>query len=115
MNLVNHYGEIDCVSGIGIGGLRRVAKYAHFHASARSPVRRDFIVALIAALGSDNVADRCDLAAGRNEVERGARVVGSKVELGQVTRSVDPDGVRPRAIETGWRPRAENISVLSLR
>ena len=81
VDLVDHHRQVDRVPGIGIGGLWRVAKHAHFHAAPRPAVRRDLVVAFVAALRSDHIANRCNLPAAGNEIEGRADVVRPELEL----------------------------------
>ena len=43
-----------------------------------------------------------------------AHIVGAEFKLLQIPRSVDPDRVGRRAVESGWSLRAEHISILPL-
>ena len=114
MNLVNHDGKIDRVPCIRIGGLGGVAKHAHFYATPRPAMSRNLVMALIAALRANDVADCCGLPAGGDEIECLAGVVRPEIELLQIARSIDPDGVGCGTIVAGRSFGPKDISILAV-
>jgi hypothetical protein len=70
-------------------------------------------MACVATRGLDQFVNSDHRRAARNEVERRAGVVRAQIEFGQVSRSVDADGVRGSGIESGGRFGLEDILILS--
>ena len=69
------------------------------------------IVAAVAARRPDDVASGRHRRSVRNEIEGRGGIVGAQVEQRQVPRTVNPDRVRGRRVETGRRFRRERVLV----
>jgi hypothetical protein len=88
VDLVDHDLEVHGVAGVGLGGLRGVAHDAAFHGAARPAVESKPVVALVAALGADDIAGS-GFGTGGDPGESVVVVVGAEVEFGEIAISVD--------------------------
>jgi len=105
--------RIHGVSRVRIDVLRLVAQDAHIHPAPRSAVSRQLVVAGIAAGGLDDVVNLGHFRAVGHEVVRRARIVGSQVVSGQVSRTINADGMGRGRVETGGRRGPEYVLVLA--
>ncbi len=113
MDLVKEHLGVQSQAGIRVGVLRLVAQHAHVHAAPRSAVRRQLIVAGVAARRLDDVVNVSDFRAVGNKIIRGARIVGGQVIRGQTARSINANGMRRRRIEAGRRGGMKDILILT--
>ncbi len=99
-------------AGVRIAVLRRMAEHAHIHAAPRSAVRRQLVVAGVAAGRADDVVDVRHRRAIGDEIVRSAGVIDSKAVGRQVSRSINADGMRGRCVEAGGRRSVERVLIL---
>ena len=114
VNFVDHHGHVDGVARIGISGLRGVADDAEFNFPARSAVRAQRIMALVASRGLRDVANIHHRAAGRHKVEDFIGVLIAELELVQISRRISANGMRRGSIITLRSGRAESVPVFAL-
>ena len=111
MDLVNQNRKVQRIARVGIDGLRRVAQYAHLHATPGSPMERELIMTAIAAGRLHHVSRHRNRRAVRPEVVRSRCVAGTQSKLCQVPRAVGSNRVGRVDVKSAGRLRCKRIFV----
>src|SRR5262249_37453794 len=88
-----------------------MTQHAHLDAAPGTAMRRELIVALVAALGGDDIAHERNSRSVGHEIKDGACVISTEVELGQIAGSVDANCMGGGLVETGRSTGRKGVAV----